>query len=243
MPQLSTHRVATGAPRDFAALGRGVPPGKDTTTTLRQASARLVEIGEMSETGDGGGAAATRIDLLGDRFLRRQVRVLVATAVAAAAAESAAAAAAVDGGSEGAEGAEGVEGVEGAEGAASALLAACTSGDPERTAPPAPAEGLVFVAAGTADELEAQPWWREAGPGGAEPTLFGEDEEEALRLSQEYAELGGTAVAAAGAAGGAASGGAAEEGDAGRASDADGDAAAALAFPAALSLLEQQASP
>ena len=78
MPQLSTHRVATGAPRDFAALGRGVPPGKDTTTTLRQASARLVEIGEIGQSGDGGGAAATRIDLLGDRFLRRQVRVLVA---------------------------------------------------------------------------------------------------------------------------------------------------------------------
>ena len=73
-----------------------MPPGKDTTTTLRQASARLVEIGEVGEVGDGGGAAATRIDLLGDRFLRRQVRVLVATAVAAAAesAESAAAAAA-----------------------------------------------------------------------------------------------------------------------------------------------------
>ena len=224
MPRPSNHCLAAGAPRDFAALGRGVPPGKDTTTTLRQASARLVEIGEKGAVGDGGGAVAARIDLLGDRFLRRQVRVLVATAVAAAAA-----AAAAGGESEGAEGAEG------------ALLAASTSGAPERTAPPAPAEGLVFVAAGTADELEVQPWWAEAGPGGAQPSLFGEGEEEALRLSQEYAELGSTAVAAPGVAGGAAGGGAAEEGDAGRASDAGDDAAAALAFPAALALLEQQA--
>ena len=92
VPRPSNHRLAAGAPRDFAALGRGVPPGKDTTTTLRQASARLVEIGERGAVGDGGGAVAARIDLLGDRFLRRQVRVLVATAVAAAAAAAAAAA-------------------------------------------------------------------------------------------------------------------------------------------------------
>ena len=77
VPRPSNHRLATGAPRDFAALGRGVPPGKDTTTTLRQASARLVEIGEKGAVGDGGGAVAARIDLLGDRFLRRQVRVLI----------------------------------------------------------------------------------------------------------------------------------------------------------------------
>ena len=81
--------MGTGAPRDYAALGRGVPPGKETTTTLRQVSARMVELGSGDGSrdgsrdggGDGGGAVATRVDLLGDRFLRRQVRVLVATAV------------------------------------------------------------------------------------------------------------------------------------------------------------------
>lgn len=71
-----------GAPRDYAALARGVPKGKDTTTTLFHASARVVSIGG----GDGSIAApaglATRVDLVGDRFLRRQVRTLVATVAA-----------------------------------------------------------------------------------------------------------------------------------------------------------------
>ena len=68
-------------------------------------------------------------DLVGDRFLRRQVRTLVATAVAAASGH-------LD------------------DDSPTSLLKACTSGRQELTAHPAPAEGLVFVAAGTDDELD-----------------------------------------------------------------------------------------
>ena len=73
--------VAAG-PRDYAALGRGVPAGKDTTMAFTHASARPVELSIGSE--EAAAAFATRVDLVGDRFLRRQVRVLVATAVALA---------------------------------------------------------------------------------------------------------------------------------------------------------------
>ena len=41
-----------GCPRDFAALGRSVPHGKNTTTLLRHASARVVQL----RTGSAGGA-------------------------------------------------------------------------------------------------------------------------------------------------------------------------------------------
>ena len=67
-----------GELRDYAALGRGVPAGKDTRMRLRHAAARAVPLA------GGAGAFATRIDLIGDRFLRRQVRTLVSTVVAAA---------------------------------------------------------------------------------------------------------------------------------------------------------------
>lgn len=89
------------------------------------------------------------VELVGDRFLRRMVRVLVATAFrealpaaawfagqahkAAAAADSPAAAAAADG-----------------EAAwdAGALLRAAAARDRQGTAPPAPSEGLCFLEAG-----------------------------------------------------------------------------------------------
>ena len=54
-----------GAPRDYAALGRGLPRGKDSTMTLLRCDARRVELP--------GRGAAVRFDLVGDRFVRRQV--------------------------------------------------------------------------------------------------------------------------------------------------------------------------
>lgn len=119
-------RTLAGAPHDFGALGRGVPKGKDTVTTLHRASARAVEL-------DGG--AATRIDLVGDRFIRRQVRVLVATAVDARAGGEASA---QDLREEGGE-------------PRGSLLERATSGDQKRTAHPAPAAGLCFMDAGAQD--------------------------------------------------------------------------------------------
>ena len=58
-------RARSGVARDYAALGRGLPRGKSTVTTLHHASARPVRLA--------GGGFATRVDLVGDRFLRRQV--------------------------------------------------------------------------------------------------------------------------------------------------------------------------
>ena len=58
-------RPLEGETRDYAALGRSVPEGKETAALLRHASARVVSIP--------GGGVATRVDLVGDRFLRRQV--------------------------------------------------------------------------------------------------------------------------------------------------------------------------
>ena len=109
-----------GELRDYAALGRGVPAGKETRMRLRHAAARAVPLA------GGAGAFATRIDLIGDRFLRRQVRTLVSTVVAAA-----------DAGD-----------------SADDLLGVVTSGDQVRTAHPAPALGLCFAEAGMADELD-----------------------------------------------------------------------------------------
>ena len=107
-----------GASRDFAALGRSVPDGKNTTMLMRHAAASVVDV-------PGSADAVVRIDLVGDRFLRQQVRVLVATAVAVADGK-------VD----------------------EQLLRVCTSGRPELTAHPAPAVGLVLAAAGGMDELD-----------------------------------------------------------------------------------------
>lgn len=66
-----------GVPRDYAALGRGVPRGKRTSATLHHASARRVRLA-------GSASDAVRIDVVADRFIRRQVRTLVATAILAA---------------------------------------------------------------------------------------------------------------------------------------------------------------
>ena len=127
-------RPLAGVARDYSALGRSMPLGKNTTMLLRYASARLVE---LAGTHDGVPAVATRIDLVGDRFLRQQVRTLVGTAIAL------------------------VGGTLEAEGTAAdderRLLALCVSGDPELTAHPAPAVGLVLAGAGSADELD--PSW------------------------------------------------------------------------------------
>lgn len=102
-----------GAPRDYMALGRGVPKGKSTVTELHYAGATAVQLDDNQP--------ALRIDVVGNRFIRRQVRVLVATAVYAACHRA-------DG-----------------DDAADGLLKMATSGRQEATAPVAPAEGLCFV--------------------------------------------------------------------------------------------------
>ena len=116
--------LGDGVARDYAALGRGVPAGKETRMLVRHAAARPVR----TRAGD----FVTRVDLVGDRWLRRQVRCLVATAVELA-----------DDGSDDDR----------------RLLDAAASGVPERTAPhEAPALGLVLAEAGAADELDLE--WR-----------------------------------------------------------------------------------
>ena len=106
-----------GARRDYAALGRGLPKGKDTHTTLRRATARAVPLVP------GGAARAVRIDVEGDRFLRRMVRTLVASASWLAHTNA----------------------------ADDALLHAATSGDQRATAPAAPPFGLCLLGAAYGD--------------------------------------------------------------------------------------------
>ena len=70
-------RPLAGVPRDFSALGRGLPQGKAVAeTTLHVSEATEVALDHVLEGGtDGGGAErirAIRIDLVGDRFLRKQ---------------------------------------------------------------------------------------------------------------------------------------------------------------------------
>ena len=132
-----------GERRDYSALGRGVPVGKDTSMLLRHASARVVNLpSPAGESAGGVPMAMTRIELVGDRFLRRQVRSLVATAVA------------ISEQWDGPVGSSGIYEQRAAERLlAERLLTACTSGDSASTALEAPAVGLVLVGAGTADEM------------------------------------------------------------------------------------------
>ena len=112
----------------YGALGRGLPRGKSPRMRLQHASARAVQLE--------GGARAIRFELVGDRFLRRQVRTLVATAVHAAR----------ECGSGDATGdvEEGDDDVA----PGSTLLRMATSGRQELTAHPAPPTGLVFADSG-----------------------------------------------------------------------------------------------
>ena len=123
-----------GSPRDYAALGRGLPRGKETTCTLMRASARAVAVSSESSTED----EAVRVELVADRFLRRQVRTLVASAVMAAQEEA----------SGEATGSEATL----SSAPTSLLLRIATSGEQERTAHPAPARGLVFAGSGGEDD-------------------------------------------------------------------------------------------
>ncbi len=94
--------------RCFSAFARDTP--REQSTVRRLMRARVLSEGE----------GAARFELTADGFLRRQVRVIVATAVRAM-----------------------------AEGAPlDALLSLCESGDRGATAPPAPAEGLWLMAVG-----------------------------------------------------------------------------------------------
>ena len=134
-------RPLAGETRDYAALGRSLPAGKETRTLLRYASARPVELRRPYATEERAAAAdgvptgvptgapawATRIELVGDRFLRRQVRTTVATAAAIAAGHLSS------------------EGEPPDTAPDERLLRVSTSGRPELTAREAPACGLVFV--------------------------------------------------------------------------------------------------
>lgn len=93
--------------RCFGAFARDTPPGQSTVRTLLEARARRVHREAQS---------MLRFDLLADAFLRRMVRVLVATALREAAAGS----------------------------AEDALVELAAAGDRRRTALPAPTEGLTL---------------------------------------------------------------------------------------------------
>ena len=73
-----------GVRRDYAALGRGLPRGKDTSCHFHRASASAVTLPRLDDASLLPAEEAIRIELIADRFLRRQVRTLVSSAVWAA---------------------------------------------------------------------------------------------------------------------------------------------------------------
>lgn len=93
--------------RCFGAFARDTPPGQSTVRSLLEARARQVQVE---------GDRMIRFDLLADAFLRRMVRVLVATALREAAAGS----------------------------PDEVLVELAAAGDRRATALPAPAEGLTL---------------------------------------------------------------------------------------------------
>lgn len=97
--------------RCFGAFARDTPPGKSTVRTLLEARAHY---GLIS------GSPCIRFDFCANGFLRRQVRVLVSTAVREAEAGS----------------------------PDDVLLSLAQGGDRAKTAPPAPANGLYLVKIG-----------------------------------------------------------------------------------------------
>ena len=125
-----------GVRRDYAALGRGLPRGKDTSCHFHRASASAVTLPRLDDASLLPAEEAIRIELIADRFLRRQVRTLVSSAVWAAQMQS--------GQVELPPTLLGDEGPDGER----LLLTMATSGLQEQTAHPAPARGLVFTGAG-----------------------------------------------------------------------------------------------
>eukprot|EP00965_Chrysotila_dentata_P244172 6205812-Pleurochrysis_carterae.AAC.2 len=111
-----------GSSLDYSALGRGLPRNNNGVTCMRYVRASNVQLAQR----DGGALPAMRIDVLGDRFLRRQIRTLVATAffVAQTSPDD-----------------------------CQALFNRVTSAEQEQTAPAAPATGLCFAQAGYGEVL------------------------------------------------------------------------------------------
>jgi tRNA pseudouridine38-40 synthase len=100
--------------RSFTAFARDTPPGRSTVRTLLHAGARIE-------------SDRLRFDFVADGFLRRQVRVMVATCLR-----------------------------EAAQGAADdALLVLAEQGDRKRTAPEAPASGLTLARVGYDPDVRA----------------------------------------------------------------------------------------
>lgn len=102
-----------GCTRDFSALARKLPRGKSTECTVHKANVYIETLDKL--------CTVARFELVADRFLRRQVRTLVATALYTASAEAH---------------------------LESSLFERVTSGDQKRTAHPAPPWGLFLAEVG-----------------------------------------------------------------------------------------------
>lgn len=132
-------RALVGQELDYIALSYGKVKTQTTLCTLHHARAHVVEW-EASDDGGGSGGASRKhrqqaicIELVGDRFLRRMVRILVATAMREATSRSAANVNSDDD--------------DGSRAGSDALLSIVLSQDRERRAKAAPPDGLIFVGA------------------------------------------------------------------------------------------------
>ena len=149
-----------GRRRDYAALGRGVPKGKETTCLLHHVDVRTLTLPSEANGDQGGeGAPVLRIELVGDRFIRRQVRTLVASAVLAVRLDTLGASQPhpprppqpTDADVDGRVRLNSADALDSAC-ASSLLLRMATSGVQRETAHPAPAVGLMFAGAGGEDD-------------------------------------------------------------------------------------------
>jgi tRNA U38,U39,U40 pseudouridine synthase TruA len=138
---------------DYSAFARDTPKNQPSVCTLHVARATVVELpGSGSGSGDDspaqqqpgrcGRRRALCVELVGDRFLRKMVRVLVSTALREATPGAAVSAAARGGASQGSGGAE------------NALLELAAMNNRLATAVPAPAVGLSFVAVGGSEYFD-----------------------------------------------------------------------------------------
>lgn len=126
-----------GTPRDYAALGRGLPKGKNTTCLLQSVIVSVVSLPMLENSANC--SSAFRIEIVGNRFLRRSVRTLVSSAVLAAQLQQ--------------HSSGSVSSVGKTVKASSLLLDMIASGDQKQTAHPAPPQALVLASAGM-DELK-----------------------------------------------------------------------------------------
>jgi len=133
-------RPLCGRTLNYSAFARDTVAGRDARSRLHLARASVTRLPPSSVSQEGNGGRVMMVELVGDRFLRRMVRVLVATAIREATRRLSPPSEASSGRGEGGRG--------GSESDGNELLRLCESGDRLATALAMPPVGLCLIEAG-----------------------------------------------------------------------------------------------